>query len=66
MCFLDQKATKHKPSCELIGCVQAACLIKYEELKDKCTQPGFNFAIQYPQALLELQSLYDYRLISDK
>jgi hypothetical protein len=48
-----------------MGCVQAACIIKYEELKDKCIQPGFKFAIEYPQALLELQALYDSRLVSE-
>ncbi len=31
----------HQRTCKLIEPIEAACIIKYEELKDKCLQPGF-------------------------
>ena len=48
-----------------MGSIEAACLIKYEELKDSCTKPGFKFAKYYDDAIKELQSLYDPNLLSE-
>jgi hypothetical protein len=38
------KSGKHKNTCTLIGPAEVACIIKYEELKTKCPEPGFIFA----------------------
>ena len=46
---------KHKCTCKLMGPVEAACLIKYESLKDMSIEPGFLFAKQYPQSLNFMQ-----------
>ena len=58
------KSGKHKNTCILIGPPEVACIIKYEELKTKCLEPGFIFAKQYPQSLLELQKDYDNKVIA--
>ena len=54
----------HQRTCKLIEPIEAACIIKYEELKDKCLQPGFFFAKQYPKSLGELQSKHDNKIVS--
>jgi hypothetical protein len=58
------KGKSHACTCKAIEPIQAACIIKYEELKDKCLEPGFIFAKQYPQSLRELQSQHDNRIVS--
>jgi hypothetical protein len=57
-------AKSHQRTCILIEPIEAACLIKYEELKDKCLQPGFVFYMQYTNALMELQSKHDNQIVS--
>ena len=57
-------AKSHQRTCKLIEPIEAACLIKYEELKDKCLQPGFVFYMQFTNALMELQSKHDYQIVS--
>jgi hypothetical protein len=56
------KSGKHKNTCILIGPAEVDCIIKYEELKTKCLEPGFIFAKQYPQLLLEQD--YDNKVIA--
>ena len=40
-------SSSHKSTCKLTGPPEIACIIKYEELKAKCLEPGFIFAFYF-------------------
>ena len=54
----------HLKSCKETCHIEVACIIKYEELKGKCTEPGFKFTRDYDEALKELQVDYDNEILA--